>query len=186
MWTEVTAVITAGGQSRRFGADKARAVLAGSTLLERVAGSLSRAGRRILIAPPGKYLLPGWEAVADGRPGQGPLAGLETALKHAGTGWVAFAGVDLPLLTPAYWETLLQARTPDSQSVQAVHPARGPQPLAALYHVSLLPDLTRMLDAGERRLRQAAPPSRTALVSGLSERSFVNVNTPDDLNSLQS
>ena len=177
----VVGVITAGGQSRRFGSDKALAQLDGVTLLERVAASLDGAERKILVTSPGKYSLPGWEVVPDGRPGDGPLAGLETALKHAGTGWLAFAGVDMPMLDSAYWEALLKARTSDALAVQAVHPQRGPQPLAALYHVALLPELTWMLDAGERRLRKAAPANRTSLVSGLPEHYFLNVNTPDDL-----
>lgn len=177
-------MITAGGQSRRFGRDKALVAFEGMTLLERVATSVAGAKEKVLIAPTGKYILPGWMVIPDGRPGEGPLAGLETALQQAETEWVAFAGVDLPLLTPDYWERLLAARTVDVQAVQAVHPQRGPQPLAALYHVSLLPDLTRMLDAGERRLRQATPPQRTALVSGFPEHYFANVNRPEDLRHL--
>ena len=184
-WDNVTGVITAGGQSRRFQSDKALAVLDGLTLLERVAASLNGATHKILIAPLNKYMLTGWEVVLDDRPGEGPLAGLETALKQAGTDWVAFAGVDMPRLDSTYWGVLLNARTPDVQAVQALHPQRGPQPLAALYHVSLLPDLTRRLDAGERRLRTAAPPERTAVVSGLPERYFLNVNTLDDLKGIK-
>lgn len=181
LWSDVTAVITAGGQSRRFGSNKALAVWNGVSLLERVASTLDGAAQRILVASPGKYLLHGWVVVADDRPGEGPLAGLETGLKHAGTDWVAFAGVDMPFLAAVYWETLLTARTSDVQAVQAVHPARGPQPLAALYHVSLLPDVTALLEAGERRLRCAAPMETTLHVSGLPERYFVNVNRPEDL-----
>ncbi|MFC3860689.1 molybdenum cofactor guanylyltransferase [Deinococcus antarcticus] len=180
-WEGVTGVITAGGKSRRFGSDKALARLDGVTLLERVAASLNDAQRKILIAPRGSYSLSGWEVVPDGRPGEGPLAGLETALTAAGSGWVAFAGVDMPRLDSTYWEALLQARTAEAWAVQAIHPQRGPQPLGALYHAALLPRITRLLDSGERRLRLVSAPEQTALVSGLPERYFLNVNTPDDL-----
>lgn len=180
-WRGTTAVITAGGQSRRFGADKALAVLNGVTLLERVAGSLGGCSNRLLIAPSGKYDLPGWTLIPDSRPGEGPLAGLETALQNAQPGWVAFAGVDMPYLTAEYWEALLLARETGKLAVQALDAGNRPQPLAALYHTDLLPHITALLDGGERRLRLAAPSEQTAFVSGLPERFFINVNRPEDL-----
>ena len=176
-----TAAITAGGQSSRFGSDKALARWQERTLLEHAAAGLAGCGRRLLIAPPGKYTLPGWENWPDTRPGAGPLAGLEAALTHAAPGWVAFTGVDNPALTADYWAALLAARRPDALSVQALHPQRGPQPLGALYHTDLLPQVTALLGAGERRLRRAAPAERTVIVPGLSPAFFQNVNRPADL-----
>ena len=76
----LAAAITAGGQSRRFGQDKALYELDGVPLLNRVADSLQHASPRLLVAPAGRYRLDGWQTVPDLRPGQGPLAGLETAL----------------------------------------------------------------------------------------------------------
>lgn len=187
-WGGVTAVMTAGGQSSRFGSDKALAVLDGMTLLERVAGSFAGCSKRLLIAPAGKYDLPGWRVVPDTRPGEGPLAGLETALEQAEAGWVAFAGIDMPFLTPGYWAALLTARPPDRPavlSVQALDRLGRPQPLAALYHTDLRPRISELLDQGERRLSMAAPPEHTALVSGLPERFFVNVNRREDLKALE-
>lgn len=180
----LTAAITAGGQSGRFGSDKAAARWRGRSLLEHVAAALEGCPLRLLVAPPGKYALPGWLAVPDTRPGEGPLAGLEAALQAAalaGEGWVAFTGVDLPTLTPAYWAALALARTPDALSVQALDATGRAQPLGALYHTALLPRVTGLLDSGERRLRLAAPPERTVPMSGLSPALLRNVNTPDDL-----
>lgn len=176
----VSAVITAGGQSSRFGTDKALARLHGRTLLEHVAASLEECKNRLLIAPAGKYALSGWTVIPDLRPGQGPLAGLETALTHAPPGWVAFAGADMPFLTPEYWQTLAQARTPEALAVQAVNAGGRPQPLAALYHTDLLGRVTELLDGGERRLRVAALPERAIQVTGL-DGWLRNVNTPADL-----
>ena len=177
----VTAAITAGGASSRFGSDKALARWQGRPLLEYAAASLAGCERRLLIAPPGKYALPGWETWPDLRPGAGPLAGLETALTHAAPGWVAFAGVDNPALTAGYWQALVAACHPGTLSVQALHPARGPQPLGALYHTALLPRVTGLLAAGERRLRLAAPAAQTILITGLDAHFFQNVNRLADL-----
>lgn len=179
--TDLTAAITAGGQSSRYGGDKALAVLGGRTLLEHVAGSLEACPVRVLIAPAGKYALPGWTTVPDTRPGQGPLAGLEAALTAAPPGWVAFAGVDTPGLTPVYWQALAAARTLDALAVVALDGEDRPQPLAALYHTHLLPQISALLDAGERRLRTAAPPGQTVFVPGLDAAYFRNVNRVGDL-----
>ncbi|WP_034388065.1 molybdenum cofactor guanylyltransferase [Deinococcus sp. YIM 77859] len=190
---EVVAAITAGGHSRRFGSDKAAARLEGRTLLEHVAASLKPCSLRLLIAPPGRYVLSGWVNVPDTRPGEGPLGALEAALAAAqwrrGACWVAFAGVDMPRLSPAYWVTLARARTPDAQAVLALDAAGRPHPLAALYHTALLKEVTALLDAGERRLRAAAPLGRTVtvpahLLEEVSPKALQNVNTPADLAAL--
>ena len=163
----VAAAITAGGQSRRFGQDKALYEVGGLPLLHRVAASLDGFSPRMLIAPVGKYLLPGWQTVPDLRPGEGPLAGLETALAALDvTGpagdWLAFAAVDLPHLTPGFWSMLTDTMLTDragpgiqAVSVQAVTglDASGRrQPLAALYHSSVLAQVSALLNGGERRM----------------------------------
>lgn len=184
----LTGAITAGGQSSRFGSDKALALLEGRALLHHVAHSLEGCGLRLLVAPPGKYALAGWQTVGDTRPGEGPLAGLEAALAAAvqlrGAGWVAFTGVDLPRLTPDFWRTLAVARTLGKLSVQPLDTEDRPQPLAALYHTELLPHITALLDAGERRLRAAAPAEAVCTVAGIGAATFQNVNTPTDLAAL--
>ncbi|WP_245872985.1 molybdenum cofactor guanylyltransferase [Deinococcus planocerae] len=186
--------VTAGGRSSRFGSDKALARLEGRPLLEHVAASLAGCPLRLLVAPPGRYALPGWLPVPDTRPGEGPLAALEAALRAAeaavGPGWVAFAGVDLPRLTPAYWATLAAARTPGAQAVLALDEIGRPQPLAALYHTARLPHVTARLEAGERRLRAAPGADTTVIVpfaalQDAAPHALRNVNTPEDLAALE-
>lgn len=181
---DFSAAVTAGGQSRRFGSDKALALWQGQPLLNHVAGSLNAAPERLLIAPTGRYSLQGWTEIADGRPGEGPLAGLETALLSSQREWVALTGVDLPTLTAAYWHQLAAARTAHSLSVQAADAQGQPQPLAALYHRDLLPYITALLDSGERRLRLACPPERVVVLHSLPARFFRNINRPEDLAAL--
>ncbi|MFB9992886.1 molybdenum cofactor guanylyltransferase [Deinococcus oregonensis] len=184
----LTGAITAGGKSSRFGSDKALALLEGRPLLHHVADSLGSCGLRVVVAPPGKYMLAGWHNVPDTRPGEGPLAGLEAALEAAvqlkGAGWVAFTGVDLPRLTPDFWRTLAAARTPGALSVQPLDAQGRPQPLAALYHTDLLPQVTGLLDAGERRLRAAAEAKSVVTIVSTELSVLLNVNTPADLTTI--
>ena len=201
----IAAAITAGGQSRRFGQDKALYAVQGVPLLNRVAASLEAFAPRLLIAPEGRYTLEGWTNHADLRPGEGPLAGLETALSvlaahtletqatkphtmntqaladqtaarpFPAPRWLAFAAVDLPNLTARYWQLLAGQTTrqttreevqPDIRAVLGQDVRERTQPLAGLYHASLLPVVTALLDSGERRmqalLEHLAPAYSTA------------------------
>ena len=85
----ILGVVLAGGQSRRFGSDKAMALIAGRPLLTRALASLERQCDAVVVA--GRA--PG---IAD-RPqaGMGPLGGLNGALHHA-----AAHGFDAVLAIP--------------------------------------------------------------------------------------
>ncbi|WP_407570862.1 molybdenum cofactor guanylyltransferase [Deinococcus altitudinis] len=210
----LAAAITAGGRSRRFGQDKALYAVQGVPLLNRVAGSLQAFSPRLLIAPEGRYILAGWAQHADLRPGEGPLAGLETALSvlaaHGSVHdsaplWLAFAAVDLPNLTARYWHLLADRAGPGARptvrAVLGLDARQRPQPLAGLYHVSLLPLVTALLGAGERRMlaltehltseQGAAGEARPGqgpgcefvpweVVEAVCPEAYVNLNTPPE------
>lgn len=106
----ILGVVLAGGQSTRFGSDKALAELGGRTLLARAFDTLSGFCELVVIAGrdtgPG-HLIPDWP-----RPGMGPLAGIAAGLHLArddGYDSVLTMGVDslglpdnlLELLSPA-------------------------------------------------------------------------------------
>ncbi|WP_161881139.1 molybdenum cofactor guanylyltransferase [Deinococcus alpinitundrae] len=183
----LAAVITAGGASRRFGSDKALARLDGQTLLERVALSLPACSPRLIVTPPGKYVLGGWLPVPDTRPGEGPLAGLEAGLGALDPGtWTAFSAVDLPHLTPEFWRRLAAFVRPGGQVVIGLSADGRRQPLAALYHTSALGQVTALLDAGERRMLALLERVRVVEVSWAeleetAPRAYRNVNRQEDL-----
>lgn len=84
--------ILAGGQSSRFGSDKAQAMLDGATLIERVADALAPQVAALVIC--GRA--PGLD---DRPPGIGPLGGLAAAL-HYGAAHGYDAVVSVPCDTP--------------------------------------------------------------------------------------
>ena len=78
---KILGAIVAGGQSRRFGSDKAQALFEGKALLNHVADALRPQCTELVIA--GRQW-PGIISVADiPENGQGPLGGLAGALAHA-------------------------------------------------------------------------------------------------------
>lgn len=99
----VLGAILAGGQSRRFGSDKAMADLGGRPMIVRVAEALAPFVDAIVVCGH-PALPPGMAGVAD-RPhaGLGPLGGLAGALQHAadhGYQAVISVGCDTPILDP--------------------------------------------------------------------------------------
>jgi molybdenum cofactor guanylyltransferase len=182
----IAGIILAGGASRRFGPDKALAAVNGMSLLERVAGSLEPCRPRLIVAPPGRYTLDGWQPVPDTRLGEGPLAGLEAGLGALATDqWAGCAAVDLPHLTPAFWASLARSIQPGAQAVTGFSADGRAQPLAALYHASALSAVTALLNGGERRM--AALLERLDVVKiewaalGMPEGVYHNVNRLEDL-----
>src|SRR5437867_2135004 len=95
----LTAVLFAGGESRRMGADKAMLEIGGEPLWARQLRRLRELQpERILISARSK---PAWcpaeiETVLDEPPSRGPLSGLAAALKIIQTTHLLALAIDLP------------------------------------------------------------------------------------------
>jgi molybdopterin-guanine dinucleotide biosynthesis protein A len=177
--------VLAGGRSSRFGTDKARFVYRGKPLLAHVLNSLAAAAERFIVAN-SPYPEFGVPIVADLIPGAGSMSGLHSALVHAKHDWVALAACDLPHLTPAYWELLLGA-IHLAPLVIAEGPHRDLEPLAALYHRSLLPLIEARLARGDHALFRLAEAAGAYVVTFgeviacCGQAVLTNANRPDDL-----
>ncbi len=149
--------VLAGGRSTRMGRDKALLEVAGKTLVERAVEKLWRVCAEVSIAGP-EALAEFAPVVRDLHPGCGPLSGIEAALAHSRHEWNLFLAVDMPLIPTAILEAefvrvALSAR-PEAVAVMQTVDGRD-QPLCAMYHRSLLPHLSRSLEAGEYRMMGA-------------------------------
>lgn len=190
MITNCTALILAGGDSRRMGQDKAELVLDGKTLLERVTATMQQLFPKVIVSvrqPRQGVALP---QVCDGQDASGPLAGLIAGLAQADTPWVFAVACDMPFVTQSVVEHLAACRGPH----QAVVPMVGgyPQPLAAFYATSTLATMRASLAAGDRSLRGALEKLQVIYVSEaeLREcdpqlRSFFDLDTPQDFQTAQ-
>lgn len=171
----ILGAVLAGGQSRRFGGDKAAAVLAGATLLDRAISSLSAHVATVVVC--GREVA-GTACLADRpRHGLGPLGGLNAALHHAATqglDGVLTTGCDMPIF-------------PDELATALIGPGpaalRG-QHLAGYWPAELAAALDRHLATAEDRslfawFRIARP--REVALPGIA---IPNINTRDDLAAL--
>lgn len=153
MSDRVPCFVLAGGQSSRFGSDKARALVKGRPLLVHVARALVAHASRITVvaARADAYHDLGLRTIADRIPGLGPLGGLHTALADLGRApWLLLCSCDWLGITPAWIEELLRHRRPGTRAV--AFRGRRWEPLLALYHRELLAEAAGSLAAGERAL----------------------------------
>jgi len=169
-------LVLAGGASSRMGTDKALLELSGRTLLDRAVAVLEAAGAERVIVSGDR---PGYDSVADIRPGLGPLGGLESVLAARGEllrGRLLLAlPVDVPALDARAVNTLLHTAYDAPGAVFSNHPL----PLAAW----ITPDFERALAA---ILEGPGAASAFRLGRGLKVREIApveadlrNVNTPE-------
>lgn len=185
-----TAVVLAGGQSTRMGADKAFAELGGKPLVEWVLDALEPLTRSFVIVAND---LQRFEAYApravlaqDDPPRAGPLAALRTGLRMAREEWAFVTSCDAPFLEPAF----VQHLATHTRGHQAAVPGSPEErwPLTAFYQRSCIPALDRAVQRGDKRVIAFFPDVRVRWVP-LDElrpadpelRSLWNLNTPEDL-----
>ena len=183
---QMTAVILAGGESRRMGTDKAALVFSGIPLLERAARAALTAGLPVLVvgrARPDGWPLPAVDFAPDAAPGRGPLGGLETALVRAGMPVLALA-CDTPLLGPdaLAW---LRDRAASGSGAHGLAVLNGGQwePLFSVYAPACLPLVQARLASGRLSLHgliESGDFGRADAPDWVAAQ-LVNVNTPEDL-----
>ncbi len=177
--------VLAGGRSRRFGSDKSAFHYRGRTLLEHALASLVEAEERYIVGGPERRIADArW--IPDETPGLGALAGVQAVLRQAAPDWVAVVGCDMPFLPPALWSHLLAEAAGGARLVVPEGPS-GLEPLAAVYHRDLMPEVDALLERGGAPLRSLleAADGRvvpwSALREDLSPNAFLNANRPEDL-----
>jgi len=160
--------VLAGGRSRRFGSDKALAMLGGRTLLDHALAALAPHCDAVVVV--GRGEIADWP-----RADMGPLGGMAGALIHA-----AGAGFDRVLTAPVDCVRLpgdLRARLEPAPAFLSTQPVIGLWPVAALN------DLKAMLeDAGDLAVRAYARRIGARAV----QSDFVppNINSTADLDRL--
>ena len=173
--------VLAGGESRRFGSDKAAAIVAGRSLVERAAETLAQVLPEVVVVSSRAPTTGAWPHVPDTRVGQGPLAGIEAALRCASDRGLEGAFVlacDLPLVDSVTIQAVISALG-DGLAAAPSREGLGWEPLCAAYRVACQPWVSGALDRGERAAHavlEAVSAVRVVVPGDV----FLNVNTPAD------
>jgi molybdopterin-guanine dinucleotide biosynthesis protein A len=164
-----------------MGRDKAFLPLSGEPLgahLGRIVESA--AGSAVLVGDPRVHASLGYPVIPDMYPGQGPLGGILTALRHTAAEYNLIVACDMPGLTVEFLRELLDAAK-NPAGILIPETADGHrEPLCAIYGRNALAVLQRAFDGGIRKV--------TAAFEGLAVRRhpvaevscFQNLNTPED------
>ncbi len=179
---DVTALVLAGGRSRRMGRDKTKLKLGDCTMLERACAFGRSLGCPVLVAA-GRAdhfasVPAGCRAVFDDVPGCGPLAGLCAGLAVLETEFALVYAADMPFLS-ADAAALLRAHI--GTAALCLFQTEGrPEPLFGLYRRSCLTAAQQCLDEGILRLRALCARVPCVMLDAPEQRWFVNCNTPEE------
>ena len=186
--TPLTIAIQAGGKSSRMGTDKSFVPFLGRPMIEVVRERVEGLGDELIIVTnkPDAYAYLGLPMFGDDYPDTGPLGGIYTAVRHGRHEHTLVVACDMPWLNRPLLEYMIGLR--ETADVVVPRWEKFPEPLHAIYRKACLEPMREKLEAG--MLKITAFYGRVSLRFVEREeiarfdpegRSFVNVNTPDDL-----
>jgi molybdopterin-guanine dinucleotide biosynthesis protein A len=187
---QASSIILAGGSSRRIGKSKARLMVGGVSMLERVARAVGAVCDETIVAG-GLENAEAWPQLdaiwVDDPPDlAGPVAGLIAGLRVARNDICLVVACDMPFLNPELLEHLLESSVGHDAAVPRIHSR------AQTLHAAFTRSCLRRLEA----LVVSKSPSMQSILEGLNVHcvdettchsidptglSSFNVNTPDDL-----
>lgn len=175
--------VLVGGKSGRMGRDKALLPYRGVTLAEHIAALVQAAAGSVTLAgDPERFRGLPYPLVADVHPGNGPLGGVETALRSSAARWNLIVACDMPSVTVEFLAWLLDsAETCGGECLVPISRSGRPEPLCAVWDRSCLDAVTRALSRGVRRMTEALETVRAVRRQAAGDIWFENLNTPEEL-----
>jgi molybdenum cofactor guanylyltransferase len=165
-----------------MGRDKALVEIAGAPLVARVAQSLAHAGASPVFVVGGdraRIEALGLAVVPDRFPGEGPLGGVLTALRHADTAVVAVLATDLVAAAASAIRAVRDALGAHDVAVPVVEGRRHFH--HAVWHRRAIDPLEAVFAAGERAIKRAVRDLRVVEVHGIDERLLLDADSPHEL-----
>ena len=153
--TQVAGIVLCGGHSRRMGYSKSLLPFGDETMLQRVLRLLGPVVDPLVVVAARNQELPDLpshvQVTCDEAPDQGPLQGICAGLGALeGLAEAAYiTSCDVPLLIPAFVETLIAAL--GNHEIAVPVDSRFHHPLAAVYRVAVLDRIKQLLASDQRR-----------------------------------
>lgn len=194
-----SAVVLAGGLSRRLGQDKRRLRLwgeQGPTMLERTVATVAALCADVVVVLNDAEAWPALAArvVADRYPDGGALGGIYSGLAAATERHALVVACDMPLLNQALLGAMLalprdyDVLVPRSPNPGAARNNLDIEPLHAIYSHACLEPMRAALETGRRQIAAFFPAVRVAYLEPDQRRrydpqghSFLNINTLEQM-----
>ncbi len=182
-----SAAILIGGESQRFGTDKAYLILQNDPISVHLFNMLNRIFSEVFFVSGvlKKDILKNTVVLPDLHKRIGPIGGLATALSYANYPFCYLTACDLPFIT----DTLIHMLWSQSKNFDIVVPTWSDyvEPLVAFYHKRCLDEVHMAIESGNYMLKGWWDKRKINYVNMLSSYSlselktvFFNINTPDD------
>ncbi len=186
---QISAIILAGGESKRMGGnDKGLVLLLGKPLIEWVLARIRPQAEEFMISANrnlDKYRDFGYPVLTDDMTGfAGPLAGIARALGVAKHSLVLCVPCDTPLLPDDLAARLKQALLEEEAQIAVAATTEHSHNTVCLCRRELLPGLLDYLAQGGRRVGEWQSKLKRVQVMFEDEAAFHNANTPEDLEKL--
>jgi len=185
---EVSGVILAGGQSRRFGKNKAFVKIDGIPLIEKVTAVMRSVFQYTVLITntPADYAHLDLPMQEDLIKGLGPLGGLYSALMTIPTQFGFCVACDMPHLNEKLIRSIVELRDDFDAVVPRI--SGKMEALHAVYHKRCLGPIGKLMDSGRYQVIRFFPQVSVRYVEEEEMRridpdlkSFYNVNMPQEL-----
>ena len=185
---DLTAVLLAGGESRRMGTDKATFLFRGKPLWQVQLETLRRLQPAEIFLSARKD--PSWrpadvQVIADIPPSRGPLSGLASSLAKIHTAHLLALAIDMPFMTENYLRSICDAIEPGRGVIAKID--NRAEPLAAVYPREAEIEFRTALAGADFSLQNVVRQLVTSgklleiFVTERERRLFRNVNNASDL-----
>ena len=190
MKSPCSGVILAGGLNTRFsGRDKALISIGRKRILDRIYEVFIQLFDEIILVSnnPVRYLEWDFNIVSDLYPLRSSLTGIHAGLFYASNPHVFFTACDTPFIKKELIEAIIERIEPGYDAI-IPETSAGMEPLCAVYATSCLKKIEQHLDGRKLKIqlvfknnRIKKIPEKILLESDPELCSFININSPEDL-----
>ncbi len=191
----ISAIILAGGRSKRFGSPKAWAEWGGKPLIQHVADRIAADSYEVIAVfrdEPNQEMPESVDRLAYDVPNfvEGPLRAIVAGLRAMRTDWAFVVGCDAPMIEPRLMMRLFGQHGEHDQVIVPMNDAEV-QPLVGLYHRSALSTMLKALKSGVASPKVAMEDLKVHVVPEVKwapadphGHSFLNINDKDSFRRL--
>lgn len=184
---DITAIILAGGKSRRMGQDKGLLEYEGKAFCAHIIeAALPCCTELILVSDQQEYTQFGYTLYSDNFDDKGPLAGLEAGINASTKDFQLVLSCDMPLLSTALLKKLC-VQNPKQLSVCMFNLQTQKHPFPGLYHSALITPIRQAIQSNKLSLLSFIDGQSKHIIELTikEEKQLLNINYLEDYHQLK-
>jgi len=176
-----TAIVLAGGHSRRMGQDKNFLPIQGRPMIQHIVEQLLPWFDEVIIGAndPGRFAFLQRRVIPDRQPEMGPLMGLCSCLSESRHELNLLTACDVPAVDPHFLMKMIQS-SEDCDIVMPLSSGQQPEPLLALYRKSVGGYAEKILNQGKRRMADLFELVKVKFIDMPQADWYRNLNTMEE------